>query len=606
MKHLSTRYRKKATVCMIVTAFLALSVYAAAGSYADSSSEASTNGVLVVYKDGTSTTTIEKQLDSQGSGTDNIGKLDSDTSYAVADVPSDQSVSETVTEYEKSSAVEYAQPNFRYKAFGLNDTFASRLWHLSNINALTAATDYAAASKKTTVQTTRVAVLDTGVYTSHSDLTGALDTARSVDIVNGNATSGYPAVQGDSSGHGTHVSGIVAATAGNSLGVAGVGSAITNNRIDLIVEDVFNDSGYAESVDIVKGINYAVANGAKVINLSLGAYGTGIDESFSSTTGDDYAVKTALDSCESNNVTVVCAAGNEASENWFNSSYVTFPGDYKTCICVTATNSSNEWAPYSSYGKYKDLAAPGSSIYSTLTGNSYGYRTGTSMATPVVTGVVAAMYSVDPDLTPAEIRSILYSTATDLGTSGHDDYYGNGLVNAAAAVEDVINEKTGVNVHFSNGGPYMSFSDKTVAYGGTLTEFPTAKLAGYVLSGWYTSRYGGTEYTTSTPVKNNITLYARWTKVSTPRGTISRVYSSGRRLYANASAISGARKYQFRFSAYKSMKYARSCTTSGRSMTAGRFARGRYYYVQVRAYKVDSMGRAVYGSWSPVKSVRIR
>lgn len=606
MKCSARKYRGKAAVYVIAALFFILSVFAVAGIYADSASSPSTNGVLIVYKDGTSTSTIEKQLDSNGSSSDNIGKLDSDTHYAVADVPDDQTVKETVADYEKSSVVEYAQPNFRYKAFGLNDTFASRLWHLSSINAFTAATDYAELSKTTTTQTTRVAVLDTGVYVSHSDLQGELDTARSVDIVNGSVSAGYPALQSDSFGHGTHVSGIVAATVGNSLGVAGVGSMITNNKIDLIVEDVFDDDGYAESVDLVKGLNYAVANGAKVINMSLGAVSTGLDESFSSTSSADHAVTTALDSCESNGVTVVCAAGNEATESWFNSSYVTFPGDYKTCICVTATDSSNKRASYSNYGQYKDIAAPGTSIYSTVTGNSYGYNTGTSMATPVVTGVVAAMYSVDPNLTPSEIRSILYSTATDLGTTGRDAYYGNGLVNAGAALEYVINEGKDLTVHFSNGGPYMTFSNATVKYGGTLSAFPSVKLAGYVLNGWYTSRYSGTQYTTSTPIKSSLTLYARWTRVSTPRGAISRIYSSGRRLYVNASAISGARKYQYRYSAYRSMKYSHTCTTSSRTMSAGRYTRGRYYYAQVRAYKVDSMGHAVYGAWSYVKSVRIR
>ena len=652
--------------------------------YADTSSGAqTTDGVLVVYKDGTSTAKIRNQLASNDSDSTDVGKLDSDTKYAVADVPDDQTVSETVQQYEQSSIVEYAQPNHIYKMSSLNDNYMSYLWHFTNISAFPAITDYSAISRKVQVQKIRVAILDTGAYIAHEDLQTCLNKSLSVDIT-GSETGSYPVLTKDLLGHGTHVAGIVAATADNSLGVAGVGSAITGNNIDIIAENVFRNWGTtskpeygASDADIIKGLSYAVSNGAKVINMSLGGED---DYDSSDSFSNSPAVAEALDSCENSGVTVVCAAGNE------NSSFLTSPGDYKTCICVTATTGSNSRAAYSNYNAYKDIAAPGgsgsetgddSSILSTYYSGSTSYAgmAGTSMASPVVTGIVAAMYSVNPNLTPSQIRSYLYSTATDLGTAGKDVYYGNGLVNADKALNKAASTKisstvsfdsgegssvasvsTGYGqtisplpsstrygytfngwytsasggtllttstaikddvtyyahwskivprVTFSNGGPYISFTSATVDYGGTLSAFPSVKLRGYTFSGWYTARSGGTKFTTSTPIKNNLTLYARWNKVTVSRPNIRSAYSKSRRLYVSAYSISGAGGYQLQYSKYSTFKSSSSVGSTSSLISVGRFSKGTYYYVRMRAFKRDSTGGRVYGSWSSVKRVRI-
>lgn len=530
------------TVFFLVLSGIAFSkAFAASGSSKISYSK---DNIIVVYKDGTSTTKINKQLDANDSANSTAKKLDSNTKYAVAEVPDDQTVSETVKKYEKSSIVKYAQPNYKYKAlstnYGVNDTYSSYLWHFNNINVAAAAATYKAFSASKSVSTTNVAIIDTGVNVDHEDL--GINKNLSVDITS-SSNGNYSKLSEDEEGHGTHVTGIVDALSNNSMGVAGVGSTIAynddneyKNNLNVFVENVFShDSSYryyAYDADVINGIKYAIDNKAQVINMSLG--GTG---------GSDKLLTDALDSCYNSGITVVCAAGNDGGT--YAAEYVNYPSDYDTCISVTATDNNNKITSYSSHNAYKDIAAPGGSgensdyyIFSTYK-NSYAEMAGTSMAAPVVTGVVAAMYSINPKLTVDQVKKILYSTATDLGKAGRDDYYGNGLINANKAIV-------------------------AAAY------------------------------------------YAGWTSVTVSKDKISKLKSRNRRLYVTAKKISGASGYQIKFSKYKSMKKSSYKTRTSYKITSRKLTKGRYYYVKVRAYKLDSAGDKIYGSWSNKKKVKIR
>ena len=263
----------------------------------------------------------------------------------------------------------------------------------------------------------KVAVLDTGIDYNHPDLKA-------------NYLGGYDFVNKDNDpmddhSHGTHVAGTVAA-ASNGIGVLGAAP-----QAGLYAVKVADSTGYCSYSNIIAGINWAVNNNANVITMSLGG------------TSSSSTLQSACDNAYSKGVVLVGAAGNSGGA-------VIYPAAYSSVIAVSAVDSTNTRTSWSCYGPEVEFAAPGVSIRSTMPGGLYGSKSGTSMATPHVTGAVALLMSSDVTGTsydsnkngkwdPAEIRSRMQSTATDLGTKGKDNYYGYGLVDAYAAV-------TGLNI----------------------------------------------------------------------------------------------------------------------------------------------------------------
>jgi len=258
-----------------------------------------------------------------------------------------------------------------------------------------------------------IAVIDSGVDLSHEDLQGIL-------------VPGYDFIQNDTipqddDGHGTHVVGIIAALT-NNKGVAGV---TWGQNVKIMPLKVLGSDGTGSTFNVAKAFVYAVDHGAKIINASLG-----------SRVPSDLR-QAAVRYAYQNDVVMVCAAGNH---NPGDPHDIVYPAAYRETIAVGAvTLDSNERptrASYSNYGPELDVVAPGGGgarqILSTIPG-TYGYKNGTSMATPHVTGIVALMIS--RGIVGVEnIRNLLRATAIDLGPRGRDDYYGWGLVDAYAAV----------------------------------------------------------------------------------------------------------------------------------------------------------------------------
>ncbi|GEA27353.1 subtilisin [Microcystis aeruginosa NIES-4325] len=252
-----------------------------------------------------------------------------------------------------------------------------------------------------------VAVLDTGVDRNHADLAGNIWT-NGGEIANDgldNDGNGYvDDVYGwnfangnnntlDGNSHGTHVAGTIAA-ANNGFGATGVAY---NSRIMPV--KVLSDSGSGSYSGVAQGIRYAVDNGADVINMSLGGGST------------DSAVQSALQYASSRGVIVVMAAGNEgAAQPGYPASSATSWG-----LAVGAVNSSNQMASFSnragSNSSMSYVTAPGVQVYSTLPNGGYGFLSGTSMAAPHVAGVVALMLNANPNLTDAQVRQIITTTA---------------------------------------------------------------------------------------------------------------------------------------------------------------------------------------------------
>jgi subtilisin family serine protease len=256
----------------------------------------------------------------------------------------------------------------------------------------------------------KVGIIDTGISNKHPDL--------KANIKGGVNTINPRKSWNDDNGHGSHVAGIVAAI-DNTIGVIGVGP-----DIDLYAIKVLNASGSGYLSDVIEGIQWAIANGMQVINMSLG------------TDSDIPSFHDAVIAAKNAGIVVVAAAGNSGSS-------VAFPAAYPEAIAVSAIDQNDEIASWSSRGPEVDLAAPGVSIYSTYKGTGYATLSGTSMAAPHVTGVAALVLNTpvgsydanangkwDPD----EVQKKLQDTAFDLGDTGFDDLYGWGLVNAYNAV----------------------------------------------------------------------------------------------------------------------------------------------------------------------------
>ena len=262
----------------------------------------------------------------------------------------------------------------------------------------------------------KVAVLDTGIDDSHPDLASTVLEARDFT---GSATG-----QRDYAGHGTHVAGIIAARQ-NQQGVVGICPGLNEAGGGLLVGKVLGDDGAGTDSSVVAGIEWAAAQGAHLISMSFGS-------PVPSTVMQD-----AIRSVVSGGVFVICAAGNNGADN-----SVDYPGRWIETIAVGAVDRHGRVASFSSRGPEVAVAAPGQDVLSTYPRNRYAKLSGTSMATPFVTGVVALMLakhrqqgSQTPIQTVTQLREHLARTATDAGSPGRDPAYGYGLINPASMLE---------------------------------------------------------------------------------------------------------------------------------------------------------------------------
>jgi lambda repressor-like predicted transcriptional regulator len=299
--------------------------------------------------------------------------------------------------------VEYAELDYVVRATIIpNDYYYYLQWGLTKIQAP------GAWDQTTGTSDLIIAIVDTGVDLNHPDLNGKI--VPGWDFVNDDESAQ------DDHGHGTHVAGIAAAETNNGQGVAGVSWGARIMPIKVLDR---NGDGYYS--DVARGVLYACNHGAQIINLSLGG------DTPSNTLED------ALEQAYQDGCLIVAAAGNSGRNE------VDYPARYPEAMAVAATDRYDDHAPFSDYGPQIEVAAPGVDIYSTLwvrpNNHDYGYKTGTSMSTPHVAGLAALLWSVCPQLTNTEVRSVIESTATDLGSAGWDPYYGHGRIDAEKAIE---------------------------------------------------------------------------------------------------------------------------------------------------------------------------
>ncbi len=272
-------------------------------------------------------------------------------------------------------------------------------------------------------QQIRVAVVDTGIDPTHPDLKDNI-----CRKVNGDEY-GFDYVTNkknpeDKHGHGTHVAGIIGATAKANSGAAGVAP-----NICIMAVRYYSDTatGAQNLSNTVKAINYAVDNGAHIINYSGGG------AEFSA------AEMKAIQRAEAKGILFVAAAGNEY-QNTDEAGNSYYPAAYglTNIVAVAATNIRNQILPSSNWGKkHVHVAAPGENIFSTLPKGRYGYLTGTSQATAFVSGLAALILSENPKLKPAEVRDIIMKSADKI--SGLESKVASGgRINAYQALRTTI------------------------------------------------------------------------------------------------------------------------------------------------------------------------
>ena len=245
----------------------------------------------------------------------------------------------------------------------------------------------------------RVAVLDTGVRSTHPDFGGRVTRVSNFATLSPTAN--------DLNGHGTLVAGVIAATGNNAAGVAGVswGAEIRSFK----VLDDEDGAGFAS--DAAAAVRAAADEGARVINLSFGG-------EHSST------LQSAVVYAQSKGALIVAAAGNDASTT------LTYPAAYSGVMAVAATTSSDTLASFSNRGSWITLAAPGVNIASTTTGNSYDQVSGTSFAAPLVSGAAALLWLSTYGSNAASVRARLVATAASIGPDA-----GAGLLQLDGALE---------------------------------------------------------------------------------------------------------------------------------------------------------------------------
>ncbi len=326
--------------------------------------------------------------------------------------------------------VRYAEPDYVLKALAMpSDPLFPQLWGMIKIEAPAAWDRYAGGA-------VTVAVTDTGIDPSHPDLDGNLwvnsrevprngrddDGNGVVDDVNGvnfsaGLNSGNPY---DGDGHGTHVSGTIAAESGNGIGVAGV-----NPQAKILAAKFLTDSGSGSTSDAIRAIDYARSMGAKVMNASWG--------------GGGYS-KALEEAIARSGMLFVAAAGNDGSDN--DGGRPAYPASYEldNVVSVAASTQSDDLAYFSNYGSCSvDLAAPGTDIVSTIPGGGYASYNGTSMASPHVAGVAALLAARNPELSPLEIKARIMDSA-DKVTSMTGKSMTGGRLNARKALDSTASK----------------------------------------------------------------------------------------------------------------------------------------------------------------------
>jgi len=315
----------------------------------------------------------------------------------------------------ETGAVEYAMPDVVVEPLETVPDDTANQWHHNMINSSTA-WDYTTGPSD--LDAVKVCLLDTGVDTDHPDL------IDNILLPGYNAYLGEEGNIEDVWGHGTANAGVIGAVGNNGIGASGMAWNINILPVQI---NRGAESASTSLSTIVNGITWCADQGAKVVNLSyrVAKYA---------------AIDDAAQYLRDRGGLLFVAAGNSGT----NHSTSDYP-DYQSFVTVGATDQADAKSSFSDYGPYVVVMAPGNSIYTTKIGG-YSYTSGTSYSSPMVAGLAALIYSLNPEFTPAQVETYIFNTTADLGTAGDDDMHGHGRIDAGSAVAYAADGYTWTNI----------------------------------------------------------------------------------------------------------------------------------------------------------------
>ncbi|MEW6524942.1 MAG: S8 family peptidase [Bacillota bacterium] len=353
----------------------------------------------------------------------------------------------------------------------------------------------------------KVAVLDTGIDPGHRDL----------GVFGGHSLLAYTRSWHDDHGHGTHVAGTIAAL-DNNVDVVGVA-----HRAQLYAVKVLDQGGAGGYDAVAAGIEWAMANGMQVINMSLGG------------ASDSRALATACANAHQAGILLVAAAGNEGNDAGTGDS-ILYPAKYPGVVAVGSTGSDGRRSWFSSTGPALELMAPGESIPSTRRGGGTTVFSGTSMACPHVSGAATVVWSANPGLTGREVRAILGDTAEPVGT-GDPNQYGKGMVDVVAAVRAAVQPQVTGNLGLrlvTNKTRYRL--GETMYIYAVVTEGRDAPVAGAAVSLVVVAAAGSRRHVTGSTDARGQVLVRYWTTWLSGRGVYRITASAAKDGYTPAAA----------------------------------------------------------------------
>lgn len=378
-----------------------------------------------------------------------------------------------------------------------NDPYLNNQWALtSNSQSLASAWSQVKANKQVSVAT-----LDTGIQSNHPDLKNNIMLATNV------VADGFGAE--DRQGHGTHVAGIISAESDNGIGISGVTYNAGLVSVRVFREVANNWTAY--SSDIAMGVEKVISlkdtYNIKVINMSLGIENT----SRSNPPSDAGIMASVINKAHDAGITICAASGNESSETELVP--CSFPSYLDYCIAVGSIDDTLTRSEFSNGDESLDVVAPGGTILSTMNNSNYANLSGTSMATPFVSGIAALCYAINPSITPDQVKSSLTTTATDLGSSGFDTLYGYGLVDPNASISAARNakESTTSTLNYSTNGDVQGTITISDDKGNTYATGSQVTYGRYLTLSWdgiKNSASDGTITMITSVTKNGSTIYS--------------------------------------------------------------------------------------------------
>lgn len=317
--------------------------------------------------------------------------------YLVVRIPETVDFNKKLKEIKDDPSVALAEPDYlRELTYTPADPGYTEQWYLDQIQ-MTQAWDVEKGAPGVTI-----AVLDSGVNRQHPDLVGRL--LPGYDFMNNDADPS------DDHGHGTFVTGVIAANA-NTDGLVGV-----DLKAKILPIKISNNEGTLSMQNAVEGIYYAINNGADVINMSFGSYHS-----------SDF-VRDAIWSAYDEGIVLVASAGNDHSNENF------YPASYAPVISVAASGKNDRATEFSNYGHFIDITAPGEKIYSTNYSGGLTRGSGTSFSAPIISGLAGLLKASHPNWSNAQIEWAIEAGADSLDQSEWNIYDGYGRANAYQAL----------------------------------------------------------------------------------------------------------------------------------------------------------------------------